>query len=499
MERKSIQEVAAVLTAKSGLKKKDAERFATTLFEVVKESLLTDRIVKIKGLGTFKIIDIEARESININTGERVLIDGHDKITFTPDASMKELVNKPFSQFETVVLNDGVQFDEEPTSEEEPADDDETAAEELVVEELIAESPLAEAPAAEGPAVENPAAEELVIEKPVTELPVTKLPTVEKSVAEQPVVEDFIPAIGFMNQPADAEVPEATDETESIDEQEVTTNEPKADVDEAANEPETDVDEAADEPEAETPDEPETETTDESEAETPDEPKTEDTDEPEAATTDDSGNDNDDTEDAYPEEPSTPKTPWLLACLAACVLSFALGYYMGRSSNKGADEQPQQETATATDSLVTDSLETNTTAASTAKRDSTAADSTRIEKQPDAPAAPSASAEPSAPVAHVAAPTIPEAPASATETDKYAQMDARVRTGAYRIVGTDYEVTVRPGETLARVARRTLGPDMECYIEVYNGIKSNAELKAGQKLNIPKLQWKKKKKKTVNN
>ena len=77
-------------------------------------------------------------------------------------------------------------------------------------------------------------------------------------------------------------------------------------------------------------------------------------------------------------------------------------------------------------------------------------------------------------------------------------MDARVRTGAYRIVGTDYQVTVRAGETTARIARRTLGPDMECYIEVYNGIKSNSELKAGQKLNIPKLQWKKKKK-TVNN
>ena len=112
MERVSILEIAAVLTAKSGLKKKDAERFANAIFEVVKDGLATDRLVKIKGLGTFKVIDIESRESVNVNTGERVVIEGHGKVTFTPDATMKVLVNKPFSQFETVVLNEGVEFDD---------------------------------------------------------------------------------------------------------------------------------------------------------------------------------------------------------------------------------------------------------------------------------------------------------------------------------------------------------------------------------------------------
>ena len=94
MERLSIQELAAVLVTKSGLKKKDAERFATVMFDVVKEGLAADRQVKIKGLGTFKVIDIDSRESVDVNTGERVVIEGHDKITFTPDATMKELVNK---------------------------------------------------------------------------------------------------------------------------------------------------------------------------------------------------------------------------------------------------------------------------------------------------------------------------------------------------------------------------------------------------------------------
>ena len=89
----------------------------------------------------------------------------------------------------------------------------------------------------------------------------------------------------------------------------------------------------------------------------------------------------------------------------------------------------------------------------------------------------------------------PAAPTATVAGDKYDQMDARVRTGAYRIVGSDYEVKVKAGETTARIARRTLGPDMECYIEVFNGLKSGAALQEGQSLKIPKLELKKKKRK----
>ena len=126
MERISIQEIANILIEKSGLTKKDADLFVMTMFELVKEGLETDRLVKIKGLGTFKIIDIEARESVNVNTGERVVIEGHDNITFTPDATMKELVNKPFSQFETVALNEGVNFDDMEQTDTETETDIET-------------------------------------------------------------------------------------------------------------------------------------------------------------------------------------------------------------------------------------------------------------------------------------------------------------------------------------------------------------------------------------
>ena len=110
MGKVTIQEIASKLIAQNGLSKKEATLFINMMFETIREALERDKMVKVKGLGTFKIIDVESRESVNVNTGERVLIEGHNKITFTPDALMKELVNKPFSQFETVVLNEGVDF-----------------------------------------------------------------------------------------------------------------------------------------------------------------------------------------------------------------------------------------------------------------------------------------------------------------------------------------------------------------------------------------------------
>ena len=125
MEKKTIQEIARVLVGKNGLQARDAERFAAMMFSVIRDGLERDGLVKVRGLGTFKIVDVEARESVSVKTGERVLIQGHQKVTFTPDATMKELVNKPFSQFETVVLNDGVEFDDmKVVTKEDPKDDE---------------------------------------------------------------------------------------------------------------------------------------------------------------------------------------------------------------------------------------------------------------------------------------------------------------------------------------------------------------------------------------
>lgn len=112
MARFSIPVIASAISNRHGLSKNDAEKFVTTLFELINEGLHKERIVKIKGLGTFKIIDVRERESVNVNTGERVTIGGHGKLTFTPDPVMRDLVNKPFAQFETVILNEGVELEE---------------------------------------------------------------------------------------------------------------------------------------------------------------------------------------------------------------------------------------------------------------------------------------------------------------------------------------------------------------------------------------------------
>lgn len=112
MAKISIVDMAKAIVSKHGLSQQEAEKFVTALFDVINEGLYRDKIVKVKGLGTFKVIDVRERESVNVNTGERVVIESHGKITFTPDPIMRDLVNKPFAQFETVVLNEGVDIEE---------------------------------------------------------------------------------------------------------------------------------------------------------------------------------------------------------------------------------------------------------------------------------------------------------------------------------------------------------------------------------------------------
>jgi len=130
MGRVIINDLATVLVDKFGIGRREAQRFIATMVDTIQDGVDSDKLVKIRGLGTFKVIEVDSRESVNVNTGERVVIDSHSKLTFTPDNAMKELVNKPFSQFETVVLNDGVDFSDEQSvpekSFEEPEQVEET-------------------------------------------------------------------------------------------------------------------------------------------------------------------------------------------------------------------------------------------------------------------------------------------------------------------------------------------------------------------------------------
>lgn len=129
-ERLNISDLAALLAEYTAKDKKLTELFLKELLAVISEALLDERIVKVKGLGTFKVIQVEERESIHVNTGERFVIPAHSKLTFIPDKELKEQVNKPFASFETTELNDGVTFSEE--KEEEPEEED---AEEIVAPE----------------------------------------------------------------------------------------------------------------------------------------------------------------------------------------------------------------------------------------------------------------------------------------------------------------------------------------------------------------------------
>lgn len=185
MAKTALQLIADAVAKKHKITVKEAEKFVSAIFDVVNEGLKTDKLVKVKGLGTFKVQAVKPRESVNVNTGERVLIEGHEKVSFTPDATMKELVNKPFAQFETVVLNDGVDFadiesksddeekaentDEIVVSAEEIVDSDEekTEKKEEITTEIIDEKPAEEVPqqAVEIPMVAVEAKEEIAEEK----------------------------------------------------------------------------------------------------------------------------------------------------------------------------------------------------------------------------------------------------------------------------------------------------------------------------------------------
>ena len=203
-EKITLQDLINSFSEKQGVNKKDAEAFVRTMIELIEEALTTEKYVKVKGFGTFKLTEVDSRESVNVNTGERIEIQGHTKVSFTPDATMKELINKPFSHFETVILNEGVELEDTPIEEPEAMAQEEIIPETIVVEEkpIIEEvTTIIKEPVIEKPAVEEPIAEEPVIEEPVAEDPV---------VEETPVIET--------EEPQESPAVEAIEETPVVEE-----------------------------------------------------------------------------------------------------------------------------------------------------------------------------------------------------------------------------------------------------------------------------------------
>ena len=197
-EKITLQDLINLFSEKQGMNKKDAEAFVRTMIELIEEALTTEKYVKVKGFGTFKLTEVDSRESVNVNTGERIEIQGHTKVSFTPDTTMKELINKPFSHFETVILNEGVELEDTPIEEPESMVQEEIIPETIVAEEktaieevtTIVEEPVVEEPIVEEtPVIETEEPQETLATETIEETPVVeKTPMVEES---RPTMEEI--------------------------------------------------------------------------------------------------------------------------------------------------------------------------------------------------------------------------------------------------------------------------------------------------------------------
>ena len=195
-------------------------------------------------------------------------------------------------------------------------------------------------------------------------------------------------------------------------------------------------------------------------------------------------------EDVYVEENPHP-WKWILIALAAAVIGFIAGYLVGK--NVEAKEWTPEETYQKTEQPAVDSLKPVKAAEPAVKPEQSAKDS--ITSAAESPKPETETAKPAAPAQEAVKPAETAKAEEPVVLDKYEQMDSRVRTGAYRILGTDHIEKAKAGDNLTRICNRTIGKGMECYLEVYNGLKPDAELKAGQEIKIPKLELKKKRQK----
>ena len=439
MGKYSITQLATILVKKNGISNDEALKFVTAIFDIVKEGLETDKLVKIKGFGTFKIIDVDPRESVNVNTGERVLINGHQKITFTPDSVMKEMVNRPFAQFETVVLNDGVDFSDidKLSNINENIDKQEETQEELL--EIIQEEE--EEKKEEGKKEEG--------KEEVHDI------TPQESSTNDDVVRNQT-TISPTKELAETSTKETTEKL----------------IEESSEKPIEEPAEKLIEELAEKP----IEETAEKLIEEPAEKQIEEPAE-------------DPIEDFDKEENSHNFTTILLS-IASCLLLMAASAYIGYLY--GIEEGRHQEKTSQISKYSTyldkqnEELRTKRLAEeakATKEAEKTKNDTTKQTAKDNKTDT-----------------TTNNQPKENNKTkednnddnfSKYNTMDKRVRTGAYVIVGIDKYIIVREGQTVGKIAKALLGPGMSCYIEVLNGVTENEPLKEGTKIKIPKLRHKK--------
>lgn len=466
MAKTALQLIADTVAKKHKITVKDAEKFVSAMFDVMNEGLKTDKLVKVKGLGTFKVQAVKPRESVNVNTGERVLIEGHDKVSFTPDATMKELVNKPFAQFETVVLNDGVDFtdidskyeneatlenvDETTVSannaampdtkvvslnEEETTDStNETAngAQETTIEQYTStvkdsaetgsepEKDHEIVVAKQEVAIETEAEPIKNTSETTEEEPIPLVETQPENIAEEPTVTAEMPVAteqkledANQTQPENiAEEPIATPETPVATEQKLESanqTQPENTVKEPIATPETPV------------------ATEQKQEETAEKPK---------------------------------KINWLMWS-AIGFFVIAIMYFFGYKFGKDA-----------------------------ALRDNAVAVSAQPKSKPTAKAK-QTKQHSSAKVAQTTTkqiqPTPKQVQSPIDDTEKFKQLsnDKRIRYGAYDIIGIEKVVVLKKGQTMQSYSRKALGPDMVAYFQVLNNATTMA---AGDTMKVPKVE-----------
>ena len=440
MSKFSLNTLGKLLADKSGLSQVEAELFIRKMFDVCNQGLDADKQVKIKWLGTFKVQATKDRESINVNTGERFTIEGRDKLTFTPDNILKEIVNKPFAQFETVVVNDGVDFDEidEKFGEEQTED-----APEQVIDFLDEEKT----------ATPNP--EVVVIES-------EKEKEKEDELAKQIAIEQAKLERLKQAQLEQERIQKEKQEQERLEQEKLELAQQQQALKAVVK--------------------PAVPASDESEEEEKEEEE----------------------ESSNSHHIVIPRYLVVAVCLIVVALIGGMGWFAFNYGQMTAQRDhlamqlnqyhqapakkvpakpaaaPLSQEQKLRQKAMEDSIRMAKTAEAVKLAENSDEESATAEKAKQAEAKAKAEAKDKA----------EEKAASKIASSQY-DKDARVRTGAYRIIGVAQTVTVGAGQTLEQLSTRYLGSGMECYVEALNG---TSTVKAGQKIKIPKLELKKKKK-----
>ena len=474
MSKFSLNTLGKLLADKSGLSQVEAELFIRKMFDVCNQGLDADKQVKIKWLGTFKVQATKDRESINVNTGERFTIEGRDKLTFTPDNILKEIVNKPFAQFETVVVNDGVDFDEidekfgEEQTEDAPAqvidflDEEKTATPnpEVVVigsekeKEKEDEDELAKQIAIEQAKLEKLKQAQLEqerIQKEKLEKEKQEQERLEQERLEQERLEqERLEQERLEQERLEQEKLELAQQQQAL----------KAVV------------------------------------------------EPAVPASDESEDEEEEEESSNSHHIVIPRYLVVAVCLIVVALIGGMGWFAfnygqmtaqrdhlamqlnqyHQAPAKKVPAKPVAAPLSQEQKLRQKAMEDSIRMAKTAEAVKLAENSD--EESANAEKAKQAEAKAKAEAKEKAKDKAEEKAASKIASSQY-DKDARVRTGAYRIIGVAQTVTVGAGQTLEQISTRYLGSGMECYVEALNG---TSTVKAGQKIKIPKLELKKKKK-----